>query len=97
MIGVVIPAHNEEKFVGPCVESIVRASQHAGLDQEEVLVLVVLDHCTDRTGSIAEASGATTLTVIARNVGQARAAGAQAAMNAGARWLALPELPGWCR
>ena len=94
LISVVIPAHNEEKFVGPCVESIVRASQHVALKQEEVLVLVVLDHCTDRTGAIAKASGATTLTVSARNVGQARAAGAQAAMNAGARWLAFTDCDG---
>lgn len=91
MISVVVPAHNEEKLVGPCIESIVRAAQHTALDQEDVLVLVVLDHCTDSTGSVAQSRGASILTVSARNVGQARAAGAQAAIDAGARWLAFTD------
>jgi glycosyltransferase involved in cell wall biosynthesis len=91
VISVVVPAHNEEKLVGPCVESIVRAARHAQLNQEEVLVLVVLDHCTDSTGPIAEACGATTFAVSARNVGHARAAGAQAAIEGGARWLAFTD------
>ena len=94
VISVVVPAHNEEKLVGSCVESIVRASRHPELNHEDVLVLVVLDHCTDRTGAIAEAGGASTLAVSARNVGHARAAGAQVALAAGARWLAFTDCDG---
>lgn len=91
MIGVVVPAHNEEALVGPCVRSIMRAACHAGLHGEEVTVIVVLDDCTDKTGAIACASGAVTLESAARNVGRARALGATAAIDRGVRWLAFTD------
>ena len=54
-------------------------------------VLVVLDDCTDNTEKIALRLGAATLAVGGRNVGQARAAGARTALQAGARWLAFTD------
>ncbi len=91
MIGVVVPAHNEENFVKACLASILEASIDPYLAQEPVMVVVVLDCCTDHTQIIAEAMGAHTLQVSARNVGFARAVGAQAALDAGARWLAFTD------
>ena len=91
MIGVVIPAHNEEHSIRACLASILEASGDPFLAQESVTVFVVLDCCTDDTQAIAEGMGAQTVQVSARNVGFARAAGAQAALDAGARWLAFTD------
>ena len=68
MIGVVVPAHNEENSVKACLASILEASRDPVLVQESVKVFVVLDCCTDTTQAIAEAMGAQTLRVSARNV-----------------------------
>lgn len=54
-------------------------------------MVVALDSCSDRTGQIARRMGAHCVDVQARNVGIARAAGAQAALAAGARWLAFTD------
>ena len=91
MIGVIVPAHNEENSIRACLASILEATSDVFLAQEPVRVFVVLDCCTDNTQAIAEAMGAQTLPVSARNVGFARAAGAQAALDAGARWLAFTD------
>ena len=91
MIGVVVPAHNEETFIRACLASILEASSDRLLAQEPVTVFVVLDCCTDDTQAIAEGMGAQTVRVSARSVGFARAAGAQAALDAGARWLAFTD------
>ena len=91
MIGVVVPAHNEEDCISACLASILEASCDPHLAQEPVRVFVVLDCCTDGTQLIAEAMGAQTVPVSARSVGFARAAGAQAALEAGARWLAFTD------
>jgi glycosyltransferase involved in cell wall biosynthesis len=91
LIGVVVPAHNEGILIRACLASIIEACSDPALAQESVEVFVVLDCCTDDTQTIAEAMGAQTLSTSARNVGFARAAGAQAAMDAGARWLAFTD------
>ena len=57
-------------------------------------------HCTDFSGAIARAYGVETLTLKARNVGIARAAGAALLLADGARWLAFTDAdsrvsPGW--
>ncbi len=91
MIGVVVPAHNEGNSVQGCIASILKASGDALLMEEQVMVIVVLDCCTDDTQAVAEAMGVQTLTIAARNVGFARAAGADAAIAAGARWLAFTD------
>ena len=91
MIAVVIPAHNEEALVGVCVASVLAAAASPELDGEYVMVLVVADSCSDETADIAESLGAVALRVDCRNVGQARAAGASRALQAGARWLAFTD------
>jgi len=85
MIGVVVPAHNEEALLKPCLIALAEASCHPLLDGEAVRIVVVLDACDDRTGVIAHAHGAQTLSVSARNVGIARAAGADLLLAEGER------------
>lgn len=91
MLAVVVPAHNEEAFIGRCLRSITCASVHPGLAGEEVRVFVVSDSCSDRTAAIARGLDANVLPVVKRNVGAARATGARAALLQGARWLSFTD------
>lgn len=91
MIGVLIPVHNEEQLLGECLETVLAAGQHPALADEQVLVLVVLDSCTDGSAAIAEHYSVATLEVSVRNVGQARAAGASLLLERGARWIACTD------
>ncbi|GFM81264.1 glycosyl transferase [Pseudomonas cichorii] len=91
MIGILLPVHNEEKLLGACLESLLLASRHPGLNGEPVTILVVLDSCTDHSANIALEHGVITLALKARNVGQARAAGARYLLAHGARWLASTD------
>lgn len=91
LLAIIIPANNEEEAIGECLQSVSAAAQHPGLDGEDVLTIVVLDACTDGTAHIAHQAGALTLSVQARNVGMARAAGARLALARGARWLAFTD------
>jgi len=47
-ISVVIPAYNEEKYIGDCIESVLN---HAPLNLLEIIV--VCNACTDRTAEVA--------------------------------------------
>ncbi len=47
-ISVVIPAYNEERYIGECIESIL---EHA--PEELVEIIVVCNACTDRTAEVA--------------------------------------------
>jgi glycosyltransferase involved in cell wall biosynthesis len=91
MLGIIIPAHNEAAHIGECVTCARRAANHHQLLGEEVRVIVVLDSCADDTETIARALGADVTHVAARNVGMARAHGAERALALGARWLAFTD------
>lgn len=91
MIGVVVPAHDEEAEIGETVAALLVAAAHPALRGEAVEVLVVLDSCSDATGAIARFAGARTLAVEVCNVGRARAAGADRLLGEGARWLAFTD------
>jgi len=100
MIGVVVPAHNEERELERCLAAIRRAAGDAALGGEEVRVTVVLDSCSDGSRAIAErhalqgaAGGCAVdaIVVASRNVGVARAAGAAHLLALGARWLAFTD------
>ena len=54
-VSVVIPAHNEEKYVAGCIQSIRKAAERFGGIVE---IIVVCNRCTDRTAEIAESMGA---------------------------------------
>jgi glycosyltransferase involved in cell wall biosynthesis len=73
---IVIPARNEERLIGRCLESIrLAAAAFAG----EVEIIVVLNRCTDRTEEIAHSFGARTIREDARNLSRIRNAGARIA------------------
>jgi len=78
LVSVIIPARNEEHFIGACLESIrVAGSDYAG----QVEVIVVLNRCTDRTEEIAHAFGARTIREDARNLARIRNAGVRSAVG----------------
>nr|WP_315216283.1 glycosyltransferase [uncultured Duganella sp.] len=102
MIGVVIPAHNEERELERCLAAVRVAAGDAALGGEAVHVIVVLDSCGDGSRAIVEhhalalhgADGGCVVNGIAvafRNVGAARAAGAACLLALGARWLAFTD------
>jgi len=76
MLSFIIPAHNEEQYIGNCV-SCVAASARA-LEQP-FKVIVVDDASADRTAAIAANHGATVVKVARRQIAAARNAGARAA------------------
>ena len=71
-VGVVVPAHNEERVVGRCLAAVGRAARAVSVP---VSVLVVLDDCGDRTEQICRSFAVDVLVVHARSVGVARHAG----------------------
>ncbi|MDH0748839.1 glycosyltransferase [Pseudomonas sp. GD03842] len=91
MIGVVIPAHNEERYLEACLLSVLTAAAHPTLAGEPVKIVVVLDSCSDDSLAIARRYPVEVVEVSAGNVGAARAAGAQILIDADARWLACTD------
>ena len=92
MIGIVIPAHDEAETIDACLVAAVEAAHHCELNGEPVEIVLVLDACRDATARIAATHPQVRrLDVDFRNVGQARAAGAEQALAAGARWLAFTD------
>jgi glycosyltransferase involved in cell wall biosynthesis len=73
---IVIPARDEERWLGACLESIrVAAAPYPGL----VETIVVLNRCTDQTEVIARRLGARTVEMDGKNLSAVRNAGARAA------------------
>ncbi|MGR3885617.1 glycosyltransferase [Pseudomonas sp. 1152_12] len=91
MIGIVIPAHNEERHISACLTSVQRAIEHPALQHQQVKVVIVLDDCSDRTAARVSAMDIAMLEVCFRNVGKARAVGAQQLLEEGAQWLAFTD------
>jgi cellulose synthase/poly-beta-1,6-N-acetylglucosamine synthase-like glycosyltransferase len=52
-----IPAHNEEEIIEPCVRSLLAMDYPAG----RARVVVIADNCTDRTAEVSRAAGAEAL------------------------------------
>ena len=103
--GVVVPAHNEETLLPACLAALRRA---ASALQVPVHLLVVTDMCSDRTAAVARAEGAQVISIRARRVGAARAAGMRELLrltsgsDPSAVWLATTDAdtvvpPGWLR
>jgi glycosyltransferase involved in cell wall biosynthesis len=55
VLSVSIPAHNEERYIGRCIENALTSAQNAG---QTIEVVVALNRCTDSTQAIAESLGA---------------------------------------
>jgi glycosyltransferase involved in cell wall biosynthesis len=108
MIGIIIPAHNEEPYLDACLRAARVAAADPALRGEAVRITVALDSCTDASRAIVERHAAQSgahcvidyLCVEARNVGVTRAAGTRHMLQHGARWLAFTDAdtqvsPGW--
>ncbi|WP_042475407.1 glycosyltransferase [Bacillus ndiopicus] len=75
-ISIVIPAHNEEKYIGKCLESILQASK---LIKNQVEIIVVLNRCTDRTEEIAKSYKCIVVKNNDKNLSKIRNAGVEIA------------------
>ena len=74
-ISVIIPAHNEEKYITRCLQSIRLAQQQISTPVE---IIVVLNRCSDRTEAIARGYEARTIIEDARNLSRIRNTGVKA-------------------
>jgi glycosyltransferase involved in cell wall biosynthesis len=80
-IGIVVPAHDEEAGIEPCIDSIRGACEAAGL--REYWIVVVADSCTDGTLPRAQRAVGNVGQVLechARSTGSARRLGADAVL-----------------
>lgn len=73
---VIIPAHNEEKYIAKCLDSIAAAALLSGKGTE---VIVVLNRCSDGTRAIAKSYDCVILENDSKNLSQIRNSGARAA------------------
>ncbi|WP_445505889.1 glycosyltransferase [Niallia sp. 03190] len=73
---IIIPAHNEEKYIERCLNSIAAASKSY---KNQVEVIVVLNRCTDRTEEIAKSYNCITLKNTDKNLSKIRNTGAELA------------------
>ena len=91
MLCIIVPAHNEEAYISQCLTAAHTTGRHAALNSEQGKVIVVADDSDDQTDSLSSASGAILIETDGRNVGFARAIGANATILLGARWLAFTD------
>ena len=100
MIGVAIPAHDEQACLDSYLRALLVAAGHPALHGEAVHVCVVLDACEDNSAGVVRRWQATfiaagvaldSLEVQARRVGAARSASAHHLLDVGARWLAFTD------
>ena len=78
LISVVIPAHNEEKYIAACLESVKHAAALTGGGQDIVEIVVALNRCTDGTAEVARRFGAELVTNDDRSIARVRNAGVNA-------------------
>jgi glycosyltransferase involved in cell wall biosynthesis len=93
LIGVVVPAHDEEELLAGCLAGLRDAARGVA-GRARVCVMVVADDCSDGTEALARRHRVGVVRVAARNVGRARAAGADVLLSrpAGpAAWLATTD------
>ncbi len=102
-IGVVVPAHNEERLLAGSLIALHRAVRLAAVPVD---ILVVLDDCNDGSYDLCREAGVNNLAIKARNVGVARAVGFEALVGGEpdltAIWLASTDAdtrvePTWLR
>lgn len=91
MIGIIVPAHNEEATIGHCIESLLAAATHPVLRGEDVQIVIVMDACTDATAEVVADYPVQSVVVKYQNVGRSRSAGANLLIDQRARWLAFTD------
>lgn len=74
---VIIPAHNEEKYIGKCIEAIIRAAENVKPFKTEIIISA--NRCTDKTAEIAQGYGAKVLPNEYRTISAVRNCGVNAA------------------
>ncbi|CDF02834.1 uncharacterized protein BN739_00164 [Ruminococcus sp. CAG:624] len=74
---IVIPTHNEEKYIAKCIKAVRRAEKN--VPDDNVQILVVLNRCTDRTEEIARKYGADVIYNSEKCLSKIRNAGVKAA------------------
>lgn len=94
LVGVVVPAHQEQQLLGACLAALQRAAAQPGVPV--VRLVVVADACSDRTAEVARGAGADVLEVSLRSAGASRRAGLDAVVAAagvplGEVWLATTD------
>ena len=108
-VAVVIPARDEERLLGGCLDSMDRAvaTLHATHPEISCRVIVVLDSCSDASAEVvARRAGVTAVPVQVGCVGAARDAGVESAaawaakLAGGPLWVANTDAdstvpPGW--
>jgi glycosyltransferase involved in cell wall biosynthesis len=105
-VGVIIPAHDEQDLLPACLASVRRAAR--ALRGTPAHLVVVADACRDQTALAARRGGASVISLTARSVGAARAAGAREILRRARHvdpadvWLATTDAdslvpPGWLR
>ncbi|MHA6757362.1 glycosyltransferase family 2 protein [Streptacidiphilus sp. PAMC 29251] len=80
-IAVIVPARDEQRLIGDCLDSIGRAAQHPVVLALPVTVVVAADSCRDRTVPAGRRHGAQVLEVECRSAGAARALGTAYALD----------------
>jgi len=80
-VSFIIPAHNEQKYIGKTINALRKAIDEIGINAE---IIVVNDDSTDDTVLVAESLGVRTIDVALRNIGAVRNAGAKIAEH---EWL----------
>jgi len=80
-LSLIIPAYNEEKFIGATLGSILKAK--ASFSSPSSIEVIVVDNCsTDNTSSIARTFGAKVVTENERRIASVRNKGAKVAQGA---------------
>ena len=75
---IVIPARDEQKYIGACLQSVREASKpYPG----QVQTIVVINRCTDATEKIARENGAAIVYDDSKNLSKIRNSGAKMAIG----------------
>jgi glycosyltransferase involved in cell wall biosynthesis len=82
-VGVIIPAHNEQRTISACLRSVGAAVEavRAAWPRVSCEVVVVLDCCTDHTAALVAEHGVPAILSSAGRVGCARHVGAMAVLH----------------
>ncbi|MDO6477911.1 glycosyltransferase [Alteromonas sp. 1_MG-2023] len=88
-ISVVIPAHNEEKYIARCLASINAQQVPQGMQVE---IIVVLNRCTDKTKEIALSHGAIVVSDDSKNLSAIKNTGVA---HATTEWVITIDADSW--
>lgn len=88
-ISIVIPAHNEENYIGRCLASI---NEQVYPQDLQVETIVVLNRCTDNTECVAKSHGATIVNDNSKNLSKIRNTGVA---HAKTEWVITIDADSW--